>query len=220
MLTTKAAPPEPLPEENFRQRHFPTETSGAFLGKNRGSHGSFSARFRPLHHSVVPLPRFTGEDRMKPFWQTKTLEQMSPEEWEALCDGCGLCCLVRFEDEDTGEVVPTKVHCKLFDPTTCACSNYLERERHVPDCIKLTPGNVSQLGWMPGSCAYRRLAEGRGLAEWHPLVSGDPETVHTAGVSIRGQTISELALHEPEDALAYEAPEWMVERGTGTRRRR
>ena len=156
----------------------------------------------------------------KPFWETKTLEQMSPEEWEALCDGCGLCCLVRFEDEDTGEVVPTKVHCKLFDPKTCACSNYVERERHVPDCIKLTPGNVSQLGWMPGSCAYRRLAEGRGLADWHPLVSGDAETVHSAGVPIRGQTISELALDEPEDALAYEAPEWMAERGTGTRRRR
>lgn len=156
----------------------------------------------------------------KPFWETKTLEQMSPGEWESLCDGCGLCCLVRFEDEDTGEVVPTKVHCKLFDPETCTCSNYAEREVHVPDCIKLTPGNVAQLGWMPKSCAYRRLAEGRGLADWHPLVSGDPETVHTAGVSIRGQTISELELAEPEDALAYEAPEWMVERGTADRRRR
>lgn len=150
---------------------------------------------------------------MKPFWETKTLEQMSPAEWEALCDGCGLCCLVRFEDEDTGEVVPTRVHCKLFDPANCACSNYAERERHVPDCIKLTPGNVAQLKWMPLSCAYRRLAEGRNLADWHPLVSGDPETVHTAGVSIRGQTVSELTLDEPEDALAYEAPEWMIERG-------
>ena len=90
----------------------------------------------------------------------------------------------------------------------------------MPDCIKLTPGNVSQLGWMPGSCAYRRLAEGRGLAEWHPLVSGDPETVHSAGVSIRGQTVSELTLDEPEDALAYEAPEWMPERGVKQGRRR
>ncbi|WP_226635663.1 YcgN family cysteine cluster protein [Brevundimonas poindexterae] len=157
---------------------------------------------------------------MKPFWETKTLEQMSPEEWEALCDGCGLCCLVRFEDEDTGEVVPTRVHCKLFDSGTCACSNYAEREQHVPDCIKLTPGNVAQLKWMPLSCAYRRLAEGRSLADWHPLVSGDPETVHTAGVSIRGQTVSELTLDEPEDALAYEAPEWMAERGPDTGGRR
>lgn len=156
----------------------------------------------------------------KPFWETKTLEQMSPAEWEALCDGCGLCCLVRFEDEDTGEVVPTRVHCKLFDPKTCACSNYAEREQHVPDCIKLTPGNVAQLTWMPLSCAYRRLAEGRNLADWHPLVSGDPETVHTAGVSIRGQTVSELTLDEPEDALAYEAPEWMAERGLDTGGRR
>ena len=149
----------------------------------------------------------------KPFWQTKRLEQMTRPEWESLCDGCGLCCLIRFEDEDTGEVIPTRVHCKLFDPKVCACSDYANRKAHVPDCIKLTPGNIEALEWMPRSCAYRRLHEGRPLACWHPLISGSRETVHTAGVSVRGQTISELALDEPEDALDFEAPEWALERG-------
>jgi uncharacterized cysteine cluster protein YcgN (CxxCxxCC family) len=149
----------------------------------------------------------------KPFWQTKTLEQMTPAEWESLCDGCGLCCLIRFEDEDTGEIIPTRVACKLFDGQLCRCSDYAGRKKHVPDCIKLTPGNIEDLLWMPKSCAYRRLHEGRDLAWWHPLVSGDPESVHDAGVSIRGQTISEASLAEPEDAVDYEAPDLLAERG-------
>ena len=149
----------------------------------------------------------------RPFWQTKRLEQMTREEWESLCDGCGLCCLVRFEDEDTGKVVPTRVHCKLFDSDRCTCIDYDNRRAQVPDCIKLTPWNIEQLGWMPKSCGYRRIHEGRGLADWHPLISGDPESVHAAGVSVRGQTVSELALKEPEDALDFEAPEWNFERG-------
>lgn len=142
------------------------------------------------------------------FWRDKTLEQMTPEEWESLCDGCGRCCVIRFEEEETGEVIPTRVHCKLFDPQACRCSDYAARKAHVPDCIKLTPWNIEALQWMPKSCAYRRLHEGRGLADWHPLVSGDPESVHRAGVSVRGQTISELSLAESEDALDFEAPEW------------
>jgi uncharacterized protein len=149
----------------------------------------------------------------KPFWQTKTLDQMTPAEWESLCDGCGLCCLIRFEDEDTGEIIPTRVACKLFDDQLCRCSDYAGRKAHVPDCIKLTPGNIEDLLWMPKSCAYRRLHEGRGLASWHPLISGDPESVHEAGVSIRGQTISEATLAEPEDAVDYEAPDLLAERG-------
>ena len=150
---------------------------------------------------------------MKPFWETKTLKQMSRAEWESLCDGCGLCCLIRFEDEDTGEVFPTRVHCKLFDPDACTCTDYANRKAQVPDCIKLTPGKVGALKWMPKSCAYRRLHEGRGLADWHPLVSGDRESVHTAGVSVRGQTVSELTLARPEDAVDFEAMEWNEERG-------
>ena len=150
---------------------------------------------------------------LKPFWESKSLAQMSAPEWESLCDGCGLCCLVRFEDEDTGKVVPTRVHCKLFDPTSCTCTDYANRREQVPDCIKLTPWNIEVLAWMPKSCAYRRIHEGRGLADWHPLVSGDPESVHEAGVSVRGQTVSELALENPEDALDFEAEEWIAERG-------
>lgn len=141
------------------------------------------------------------------FWKTKRLEEMTAAEWESLCDGCGRCCLVRFEDEETGEVIPTRIHCRLFDPDTCRCSNYAQRKKIVPDCIKLTPGNIEALTWMPPSCAYRRIYEGRDLAWWHPLVSGDPETVHTAGVSMRGQTVSESALDDVEDALDFPAPE-------------
>lgn len=149
----------------------------------------------------------------RPFWETKSLEEMTPREWESLCDGCGLCCLIRFEDEDTGEIIPTRVHCRLFNSESCACSNYADRKRHVPDCIKLTPQNVDTLKWMPLSCAYRRVNEGRGLADWHPLISGDPESVHRAGVSIRGETISEEALADPDDAIQYAAWDLLEERG-------
>ena len=149
----------------------------------------------------------------KPFWEIKSLAEMSPAEWESLCDGCGLCCLVRFEDEETDEVVPTRVHCKLFDGQLCRCTDYENRKDQVPDCIKLTPGNIEELRWMPRSCAYRRLAEGRGLPAWHPLVTGDPESTHKAGVSIRGQTINETDLAEPEDALEYAAWDLDEDRG-------
>ena len=149
----------------------------------------------------------------KPFWQTKRLDQMTPAEWESLCDGCGLCCLIRFEDEDSGEIIPTRVSCRLFDDQLCRCSDYEHRKATVPDCIKLTPNNIEDLEWMPKSCAYRRLHEGRGLASWHPLVSGDPESVHAAGVSIRGQTVSEATLADPEDAIDFEAPDLLRERG-------
>ena len=152
-------------------------------------------------------------DVTRPFWKTKSLAQMSPEEWESLCDGCGLCCVIRFEDEVSGEIIPTRVHCKLFDTGACACSNYVERKLHVPDCIKLTPNNIEALEWMPRSCAYRRLHEGKDLPAWHPLVTGDPESVHRAGVSVRGQTISEASLAEEEDALDFAA--WDLTRDRG-----
>jgi uncharacterized protein len=155
----------------------------------------------------------------RPFWEEKSLAAMTPAEWESLCDGCGLCCLVRFEDEISGLVTPTRVACKLLDTEACRCSDYENRRDFVPDCIKLTPENVGRLAWMPKSCAYRRLAEGRGLAPWHPLISGDPESVHRAGVSIRGETISEADLAHPDDALDYMAPDLLAERGLARRRR-
>jgi uncharacterized protein len=144
-----------------------------------------------------------------PFWQSKSLAEMTPQEWESLCDGCGLCCLVRFEDEDTGEVIPTRVACRLFDEGLCRCVDYENRKEKVPDCVKLTPGNIDSLPWMPRSCAYRRLHEGRGLPDWHPLVTGDPESTHKAGMSVRGQTINETCLDDPEDALDFAAPDLM-----------
>ena len=147
------------------------------------------------------------------FWETKSLAEMSAVEWESLCDGCGLCCLIRFEDEETGEVFATRAHCKLFDGALCRCSDYPNRKKYVPDCIKLTPHNIEALEWMPKSCAYRRLHEGRGLPAWHPLVTGDPESVHEAGVSIRNQTISEASLADPEDALDFTAWDLMEDKG-------
>ena len=149
----------------------------------------------------------------KPFWETKTLEDMSAGEWESLCDGCGLCCLIRFEDEVTGEVIPTRVSCRLLDNELCRCKDYANRKVYVPDCIKLTPWNIEALQWMPLSCAYRRLYEGRPLPRWHPLITGDPESVHKAGVSIRGQVISESSLADPDDALDFQAPELLIDHG-------
>ncbi len=126
-----------------------------------------------------------------PFWKTKTLEQMTTAEWESLCDGCGRCCLHKLRDEVTDVVSFTNVACHLLDLHSCACSDYARRQEKVPDCVALTPQALEEIDWLPPSCAYRRLAEGRDLAWWHPLVSGDPQTVHTAGVSVRGRTISE-----------------------------
>jgi len=148
----------------------------------------------------------------RPFWETKSLEEMTGREWESLCDGCGLCCLIRLEDEDTGEITPTRVACRLFDDQTCRCSNYRQRHRYVSDCIKLTPDNIADLPWMPLSCAYRRLHEGKPLPDWHPLITGDPQSVHLAGVSVRGQTISEDVLDFPEEAADHLAPDLMIDR--------
>jgi len=133
------------------------------------------------------------------FWERVPLDKMTPAEWEALCDGCGKCCLNKLEDADTGEVWFTRIACRLFDDASCQCSNYQIRKRIVPECVVLTPDTLDQIAyWMPKSCAYRRLNEGRGLAEWHPLISGDPETVHAAGISIRGQTLGEFEIPEED----------------------
>ena len=110
----------------------------------------------------------------EPFWKTKTLEDMSASEWESLCDGCGKCCLSKLEDEDTGDIYFTSVGCRLFDAGTCRCRDYPNRLAVVQDCVGLTPANVRTISWLPGTCAYRLVAEGRDLFAWHPLVSGDP----------------------------------------------
>jgi len=138
-----------------------------------------------------------ADARNAPFWQTKTLAEMSPDEWESLCDGCGKCCLHKLEDEDTGRIHLTVIACRLLDVETCRCSHYKKRRRHVPACVRIEPHTVSDLT-LPSTCAYRLLAEGRPLASWHPLLSGTPETVHTAGISVRGWAVPEAQVPEED----------------------
>ena len=137
-----------------------------------------------------------------PFWQRKTLSEMSLDEWESLCDGCGRCCLHKLEDADTGVVSYTDVACRLLNVGTCRCRNYQERTLLVPDCVELTQGNLRTLNWLPPTCAYRLLDEGKDLAWWHPLVSGKENTVHEAGVSLRYRVISGKYVR-PEDLELY-----------------
>lgn len=134
----------------------------------------------------------------QPFWKMKSLSDMTREEWESLCDGCGKCCLVKLEDEDTGLLLDTDISCKLFDGSTCRCKDYDNRHATVPDCVVLTPAKVRTLPWIPKTCAYRLLAEGKELYDWHPLVSGDPMSVHKAGMSVRNQVLNETE-HDGED---------------------
>ncbi|KQT88225.1 YcgN family cysteine cluster protein [Aurantimonas sp. Leaf443] len=140
-----------------------------------------------------------------PYWRTKTLEQMTPGEWEALCDGCGRCCLNKLEDWDTGEIAWTNVACRLLDGDSCRCSDYANRQATVPDCIGLDAAAVRALTWLPPTCGYRLVREGRDLYWWHHLVSGDAETVHQAGISVRGRTISEEGM-DPEALEDHLAP--------------
>ena len=135
-----------------------------------------------------------------PFWKTVPLEAMTPTQWESLCDGCGKCCMAKLEDEDTGDIYFTSVACRLFDAAACRCEDYADRFARVPDCLKLTPDNVRTLPWLPSTCAYRLVAEGRDLYWWHHLVSGSRRSVHEAGVSMRGRvTASESTMTDPED---------------------
>jgi len=137
----------------------------------------------------------------RPFWETKRLDQMSREEWESLCDGCGKCCVHKLEDEETGELHPTNVACRLLDGRSGQCRDYRHRHAYVPECVRLTPAKLRQIDWLPATCAYRLIDEGRPLPDWHYLVCGDREAVHRAGQSVRGWTVSEDIAGDFEDHL-------------------
>jgi uncharacterized cysteine cluster protein YcgN (CxxCxxCC family) len=179
----------------------------------------------PSRKNGAPAP--SGADG-PPFWRRLTLEEMSDTQWESLCDGCGRCCLNKLEDTDTGEIFWTDVACRLLDDETCRCSDYANRQKVVGDCLRLKPENVRGLGWLPPTCAYRLIGEGRDLYWWHPLVSGDPDTVHYAGISVRGRTFSETDV--PVRKFEQHVVSWpaedpaerieLAERGHGGRRGR
>lgn len=151
-----------------------------------------------------PIPR----KGLRPlFWEDTPLTKMNAAEWEALCDGCGKCCLNKLEDEDTEEVALTRVACRLLDDATCRCAHYENRHQFVPDCIVLRPDNLdTHAYWMPKTCAYRLLWQGKNLPEWHPLITGTAESVHDAGISVQGMTVSEfdVPFEEWEDHIIEE----------------
>lgn len=140
-----------------------------------------------------------------PFWKTKRLDEMTPEEWESLCDGCARCCLIKFQDEDTGHLYHTNVVCELLDIYHCRCTRYAERSVLVPTCLTLTPQMIGLLSWMPETCAYRLLAEGKELPDWHYLVCGDRKAVHKAGISVRGKVVS------GKDVEGDDLPDYVVD---------
>lgn len=140
-----------------------------------------------------------------PFWQRKRLEDMTASEWESLCDGCGKCCLEKLEDDETGDVYYTDLACSQMDTATCQCRSYENRRQVVPGCTVLTPDNIHQFHWLPITCAYRTLAEDRPLPDWHPLRSGNPDTVHEAGVSVahRVRPASEVPEQDWEEHIIH-----------------
>ena len=140
------------------------------------------------------------------FWQSKNLDELTPQEWEALCDGCGRCCLVKLEDEDTGDVYTTSVACSLFDSQPCRCTDYENRFARVPDCLDLDSYQVRKLQWLPATCAYRLRMEGKPLPDWHPLVSGTAQSVIDAGISVANQTFNENDI--PQEELGDYLFEW------------
>lgn len=143
----------------------------------------------------------TKASAKEPFWKTTPLSKMTPSEWESLCDGCGKCCLVKLRDADTNQVLFTNVACKQLDLRNCHCKDYAHRKEIVPDCVQLSPRSLGRIDWLPETCAYKLVHQKQDLPWWHPLVSGDPKTVHQAGISVRKRAISETHAGEPEDHI-------------------
>jgi uncharacterized cysteine cluster protein YcgN (CxxCxxCC family) len=171
----------------------------------------FKRKTRASGKCAISIQAMTDQKKAKaanpakqPFWRGRALSDFSRAEWESLCDGCGRCCLVKLEDEDTGEIHFTDVGCRLLDPATARCSDYGHRSRRVKDCIRLTPDSAAALTWLPPTCAYRLLAHGEDLPNWHPLVSGRPESVIEAGISVLGRVSAledELSVDEIVDRI-------------------
>ncbi len=149
--------------------------------------------------------------KMNAFWESKSLIDMDAAEWESLCDGCGRCCLMKLEDSDTGEVFYTNVTCKLLDTDTCRCGDYTNRKQRVPACFVLDADSLSDLSYLPPTCAYRLLSTGKPLPDWHPLITGTPDSGHQAGISVRGKVVSERYVDESE--LQDRIVSWPVETG-------
>ncbi len=153
---------------------------------------------------TTPAPLHMPETR---FWERKSLAELDTDEWEALCDGCGRCCLLKIEDVDSGQLFYTNVVCEYFDNSRCRCTQYTDRSLLVPDCIKVTPEVAATQKWLPDTCAYRLLAEGKPLYDWHPLISGKRTSVHKAGISVRDKVVSEQFVHP--DELAEHLAHWL-----------
>lgn len=181
----------------------------------------FGFRLKKLMHKKGSShPRGSANDAGTgelPFWRRKKLEEMTPAEWESLCDGCGRCCLNKLEEEGTGRTFFTDVACKLLDTESCRCKDYPNRQKKVKDCVQLTPRSVRRIVWLPPTCAYTLVAQGRDLYWWHPLVSGDPDTVHTARVSVRGR-VSATEETVPDEKLEDYIVSWPGQVPRGAKR--
>ena len=143
----------------------------------------------------------------RPFWQTKKLHEMTKEEWESLCDGCGLCCLQKLQDDETNDIYYTNLHCHYLDTTNNYCTTYQDRHEKVPECVWLTPDQAHEFKWLPRTCAYRLLASGKDLYPWHPLISGNKESVHKAGITMRGKSVADKTVPEAywQDHIIWKA---------------
>ena len=153
-----------------------------------------------------------------PFWRRKSLDQMTDSEWESLCDGCGRCCLNKLEEESTDRTYYTDVGCRLLNGDTCRCRDYAHRSDKVDDCVRLTPKNLKSITWLPPTCAYVLVAADKDLYWWHPLVSGDPETVHDSGISVRGR-VRASETQVSDDMLEDYIVSWPMKFPKGARRR-
>lgn len=149
----------------------------------------------------------------QPFWKRKTLEEMNASEWEQLCDGCGRCCLVKLEDEDNGDIYLTRLACGLLNVRSCKCRDYENRFQKMPDCLEIDVARARELTWLPATCGYRVVSEGRDLAWWHPLISGSPDTVHAAGISVRNLAMSERRV-KVENYMRYIIPDFAADSTT------